>query len=128
MFHVSERNGFSLSASRRFAVSDTACCSFLTLQRYYISIAVYEYISKIILSIFVSCAVIWSFGHLSKSKTDCQNRHYYNKYIYLFNSEQNRVSEIENDHFDLDHLDHTIRDSQIKLLFFWWVATKFSNS
>ena len=38
-----ERNGVLLSASRRFAVSDTACCSFLTLQRYYISIAVYEY-------------------------------------------------------------------------------------
>jgi len=34
MFHVSERNGVSLSASRRFAVSDTACCSFLTMQRY----------------------------------------------------------------------------------------------
>ena len=58
MFHVSERNGFSLAASRRFAVSDTACCSFLTLQRYYISIAVYEYISKIILR---GHLVIWSF-------------------------------------------------------------------
>ena len=76
MFHVSERNGVLLSASRRFAVSDTACCSFLTLQRYYISIAVYEYISKIILSICVYLRghlVIWSFvkieNWLSKSAT-----------------------------------------------------------
>ena len=34
MFNVSERNGVLLAASRRFAVSDTACCSFLTMQRY----------------------------------------------------------------------------------------------
>ena len=37
MFNVSclkRRFGVSLSASRRFAVSDTACCSFLTMQRY----------------------------------------------------------------------------------------------
>ena len=63
MFNVSERNGVLLSASRRFAVSDTACCSFLTMQRYYISIAVYEYISKIILSILSlrGHLVIWSF-------------------------------------------------------------------
>ena len=62
-FSLNERFGVSLAASRRFAVSDTACCSFLTLQRYYISIAVYEYISKIILSIFVlrGHLVIWSF-------------------------------------------------------------------
>ena len=33
-FSLNERNGVSLSASRRFAVSDTACCSFLTMQRY----------------------------------------------------------------------------------------------
>ena len=108
MFNVSclkRRFGVSLSASRRFAVSDTACCSFLTMtsevqgerraelaramlsrslhsrcisnasQRYYISIAVYEYISKIILSIFVlrGHLVIWSFvkieNRLSKSAT-----------------------------------------------------------
>ncbi len=37
MFNVSclkRRFGVSLSASRRVAVSDTACCSFLTMQRY----------------------------------------------------------------------------------------------
>ena len=74
-FSLNERFGVSLAASRRFAVSDTACCSFLTLQRYYISIAVYEYISKIILSIFVlrGHLVIWSFvkieNRLSKSAT-----------------------------------------------------------
>ena len=72
-FSLNERFGVSLTASRRFAVSDTACCSFLTMtsevqgerraelaramlsrslhsrcisnasQRYYIFIAVYEY-------------------------------------------------------------------------------------
>ena len=74
-FSLNERFGVSLSASRRFAVSDTACCSFLTMQRYYISIAVYEYISKIIMSIFVlrGHLVIWSFvkieNRLSKSAT-----------------------------------------------------------
>ena len=33
-FSLNERFGVSLAASRRFAVSDTACCSFLTMQRY----------------------------------------------------------------------------------------------
>ena len=28
------------------------------------------------------CAVIWSFGHLSKSKTEYQNRHYNYLFIY----------------------------------------------
>ena len=51
-FSLNERFGVSLTASRRFAVSDTACCSFLTLQRYYIFIAVYEYNGRFLLSTF----------------------------------------------------------------------------
>ena len=44
-----ERYGFSLSAIGLFAVSEKACCSLNASQRYYISIAVYEYVSKNIL-------------------------------------------------------------------------------
>ena len=103
MFHVSERFGFSLPASRRFAVSDTACCSFLTLQRYYISIAVYEYISKIILSIFCLLCLARSFGHL----VICQNRkltvkiRHYNINIYLYIVSNDRVPEIDFDQMTL---------------------------
>jgi hypothetical protein len=51
-----------------------------------------------------------SFGHLvicQNRKQTVKIRHYYNKYIYLFNSEKIRVSEIDFDHFDLDHFDHS---------------------
>ena len=61
MFNVSclkRRFGVSLAASRRFAVSDTACCSFLTLQRYYISIAVYEYNGMFFSRLCVSLALL----------------------------------------------------------------------
>ena len=58
MFHVSERNGVLLSVSRSFAVSDTACCSFLTLQRYNISIAVYEYNGMFFSRLCVSLALL----------------------------------------------------------------------
>jgi len=51
--------------------------------------------------------VIWSFGHLSfgqNRKRKVKIIHYYNKYIYLFNSEEKLVSEIDFDHFDLDQM------------------------
>ena len=38
-------------------------------------------------TISVCGAVIWSFGHLSKSKTDCQNRHYNINILFIY-SEQ----------------------------------------
>ena len=67
MFHVSERNGVLLAASRRFAVSDTACCSFLTMQRYYISIAVYEYNGDFLPVCGQSCysVTVWQFSNQS---------------------------------------------------------------
>ena len=44
----------------------------------------------------------------------CQNRkqtvkiRHYNINIYLYIVSNDRVSEIENDHLDLDHFDHTV--------------------
>ena len=54
---------------------------------------------------FLQVAVIWSFGHLSKSKRIVSKPPLYiNIYLYIVSND--RVSEIENDHFDLDHFDH----------------------
>ena len=84
-----------------------AVATCLRRQRYYIVIAVHESFTK-------KCAVRLKeisghFGHLvicQNRKRTVKIRHYYNKYIYLFNSEKIRVSEIDFDHFDLDHFDH----------------------
>ena len=48
----------------------------------------------------------WSFGHLSKSKTDCVKTATINIDISIFIVSNDRVPEIDFDHFDLDHLDH----------------------
>ena len=42
----------------------------------------------------LSCAVIWSFGHLSKSKTDVSKPALY---INIYIVSNDRISEIEND-------------------------------
>ena len=55
---------------------------------------------------FVPFAVIWSFVIWSKSKRDVKIHHYYNKYIYLFNSEQKTCFRNRKWPNDLDHFDH----------------------
>ena len=58
----------------------------------------------------VLLAVIWSFWSFwSFVKIEircCQNRHYNINIIYLYIVSNDRVSEIDFDHFDLDHFDH----------------------
>ena len=38
---------------------------------------------------------------------------HYNKYLYLYIVSQMTESEIENDHFDLDHFDHAFSHSNL---------------
>ena len=53
-------------------------------------------------------AVIWSLGHLVKMISELSKSSTIYKYLIFIYSEQMTHSENENDHFDLDHLDHIL--------------------
>ena len=67
--------------------------------------------------IFLVARSFWSWSFWSKSKTDEVKTAtiIINIYIYLIVI-KNRASEIENDHFDLDHFDHTHSRNKLEMV------------
>jgi hypothetical protein len=82
----------------------------MMLQRYNIAIAVYEYFADFF-RFFLLRAVIWSFVICQNREPTVKNRHYIINILYLYIVSNDRVPEIDFDHFDLDHLDQNWGDN-----------------
>ena len=86
----------------------------LTMQRYYILIAVYECFPE-----KVDIKNGGHDGHLVICQNrfwKCQNQPLYIKYLYFIYSEQMTESENHFDHFDLDHFDQKLVGSVLHFL------------